>query len=109
LKITTDEQWTGRYWNDGKKIYTRMISNTKSFMYHSFVELFSYSDYNIDTLISVQETPFSNNIDSYFFKCNAYGFDVSFDRKVRAWNTYTGGSTVTKSYILIIEYTKTSS
>lgn len=27
LKITTDEQWTGRYWKDGKKIYTKVIEN----------------------------------------------------------------------------------
>ncbi len=54
FKYSTEEQWTGEYWIDGKKIYTKVIKATgvlskaeTSNIKHDIINLSEFVDYDV--------------------------------------------------------------
>lgn len=54
FKYSTEEQWTGEYWLDGKKIYTKVIKATgvlskaeTSNIKHDIINLSEFVDYDV--------------------------------------------------------------
>ncbi|MDR2126951.1 MAG: hypothetical protein LBP63_08990, partial [Prevotellaceae bacterium] len=54
FQYSTDEQWTGKYWIDGKKIYTRVSTGTVSAAADEVVNILLQS--GVSALISVSGT-----------------------------------------------------
>jgi len=61
LGYSTEERWTGKYWTDGKKIYSKTFSVTASG---------DYTLNNVDTVINFEATALNNN--SYWRPCDGF-------------------------------------
>lgn len=100
---STEEQFTGKYWIDGKPIYRKSLYfNNKAFPYKEYVNLGEFPF--IDTLTDWEETLIS---EGYFFKSFAYAFYwYSNEKRIDFFQLFSGGTTVYKTFYLHIEYTK---
>lgn len=99
---------TGGTWVDGKPIY-RMVTPviTKSLPHHSSTNIITFSNYvtNFGRLIKWDEISEDN---TYCFKSAAYLVSVNNTTGISAYQDWTGGSSTTKKYRILFEYTKTT-
>ena len=100
---STTEQDTGKTWINGKKIYRKVITGTTSSSGHN-----TETSLNFETIVSLSGGLISNNV---FNPCGAY---FASDNYVNcyAYNNLVAinnsSNYQSKSYYLIVEYTKTS-
>lgn len=107
---TTEEQFTGKYWIDGKPVYKKVINDTLTVPQEGSVQLKPWSDFsNIDTLIKLDGTfkqTAGGNIT--FFRMNDSGARLyiaqSGSPNGLVFDSKNGRTNV--PYQVIIEYTK---
>lgn len=94
FKHSSGEQFTGRYWIDGKKIYTKTLTTT--------VNSFAHNISNLSQVVSIS---------AIYYRGNTYGrSDGSNDVTVQNSNIYLTGdiaSYVSNTAYITIEYTCT--
>lgn len=116
LNYSTEEQYTGKHWIDGKKIYQKTFEYTSGWKVGGGAVL-TYSIPNIDKITCLNSIMYRNNgmaitdqqvvniydkewsLQIYNVKTNELGIDVG--------THYTGNEAINK-IILIFEYTKTT-
>lgn len=109
FKFSTDEQWTGEYWLDGKKIYTKTIEDTQA----NFINGVNHGISNIGSYRTVD---FNNSFwkvsDSMIYQLGNYESSVAFITpkyisntiiKIAVGSSWNGGSLA-----ITIRYTKTT-
>ena len=103
---STEETFTGKYWIDGKKIYSRVFKNTSFTFNTAGAEIGSIS--NIDELvfhhitIRKEDGPFRR---SGYISSNYYaGIQIDGTGIITIWGK--DGNNVTGTVVLTIEYTK---
>ena len=105
---STEETFTGKYWIDGKKIYSRVFKNTSFTFNTAGAEIGSIS--NIDELvfhhitIRKEDGPFRR---SGYISGNYYaGIQIDGAGIITIWGK--DGNNVTGTVVLTVEYTKTT-
>lgn len=102
LKITTDEQWTGRYWKNGKKIYTKIVESPSqgTTIATSVDEVISYVAKRRWSANDSRSVFYDGNAGYNSILIDETSGNVSFAKSEASYNT--------TIHFIILEYTKTT-
>lgn len=111
FQFSTSEQWTGDYWIDGKKIYTKTIQKSNYAIANG--TSFSHGISNISMIWIDQRNSFMNDNGAFIpFPLNGASgkpLTIKVDKtNVIFLGTDSWGAFSTRSYFITVRYTKTS-